>query len=92
MYKNGIANLADQEVKNRTQQNIDTLEDEDIFELDIRFDLSVSYAVTDNIEVVLFGQNLINFTDKNWRYVYIMEGGAAVDEPTVFGLRSTFKF
>ncbi|MBN2144295.1 MAG: TonB-dependent receptor [Candidatus Aureabacteria bacterium] len=88
MYEEGSVGTSVQTV---TQDNLDKMEGEDIFEMDFRFDLALSYKITEPWSVTLYGQNLLKLT-KNWRYVYIMEGGAAVDEPTVIGIKSSFTF
>ncbi len=88
MYRKGAAGTEYEETVNA---NIKRMEDKGIFDTDFRFDLSVSYKITEPWIITLYGQNLIKFTD-NWRYVYIMEGGAAIEEPTVVGLKTSFSF
>lgn len=62
-----------------------------LFDTDFRFDLSLAYKVSEPLTITLFGQNLLRLT-KQWRYMYIMMGASAVDEPTVVGIRTDYRF
>jgi len=75
----------------RVENNVAYLKSQGIFDAQYRFDLSLSYEVVKSLSLTVIGQNLIRAT-RQWRYVYFMEGGAALDEPTVVGLRATYKF
>lgn len=75
----------------QTDINVAYLRDQGIFGKQFRFDLSLSYEFVKGLTVTLIGQNLIRLTHE-WRYVYVQEGGAALDEPTVGGLRVDYKF
>ena len=88
MYENGAKGTA---VENRVNADIAYMKKNDIFGTDFRFDFSADYKFSEVFSIMLYGQNLIKFTN-NWRYVYIQEGGAATEEPTVVGVKSTYKF
>jgi outer membrane receptor protein involved in Fe transport len=74
-----------------TEENVNFMKKNHIFDTDVRFDMSLSYQLREELRLTIFGQNLIKFT-KNWRYSYIQEGGVAVKEPTVFGVRADCSF
>jgi outer membrane receptor protein involved in Fe transport len=67
------------------------LRSQGIYDNQFRFDLSLSYELIKNLSVTVFGQNLIRATHQ-WRYMYVMQGGAATDEPSVGGLKIGYKF
>ncbi|MBU1947392.1 MAG: TonB-dependent receptor [Candidatus Eisenbacteria bacterium] len=88
MYEKGAQGKA---VESLVEENIEHMRKNDIFEADVRFDMSVSYKLSSPLSVTIFGQNITKPT-KNWRYIYIQEGGAAIEEPTVIGLRAGYRF
>jgi outer membrane receptor protein involved in Fe transport len=71
--------------------NVAYLQSQGIYGNQFRFDLSLSYELLKDLSVTVIGQNLIR-TTQQWRYTYNMGNGAAVNEPTVGGLRVTYKF
>ena len=88
MYVNGAQGTP---VEAAVNQNIAHMRKNGIFDANVRVDLSVTARVLEPLSLTVFGQNVVKPT-KAWRYVYIMEDGAALDEPTVIGLRASYSF
>jgi outer membrane receptor protein involved in Fe transport len=78
-------------VEGEVDRNIADMRKNGIFDPDVRVDASVACRVVEPVSITVFGQNVVRLT-KNWRYVYIMEGGAAIREETVVGVRADCRF